>query len=137
MAKLNPYLNFENTREAMNFYKECLGGELILQTVSEMPEMAAQMPTEMKDKILHSMLTSGDIVLMASDLNMEKRSEGNTIHLCLNCTSDEEINSLFAKLSPGGKITEPLNDMPWGGKYGSLIDKFNIYWVFNFQKKTF
>ena len=45
MAQLNPYLNFDrNCREAMNFYKDCLGGELFLQTVGEMPEMAAQMP---------------------------------------------------------------------------------------------
>ena len=42
MARLNPYLNFDNNcREAMNFYKDCLGGELFLQTVSELPEMAA------------------------------------------------------------------------------------------------
>ena len=45
MAQLNPYLNFNNNcREAMSFYKDCLGGELVLQTVGEMPAMAAQMP---------------------------------------------------------------------------------------------
>lgn len=82
MAKLNPYLNFDNNcREAMNFYKEVVGGELVLQTVGEMPAMAAQMPPEFKNRILHSVLTSGDIVIMASDLNREKRVEGNTVHL--------------------------------------------------------
>jgi PhnB protein len=36
MAQLNPYLNFDNNcREAMNFYKYCLGGELKLQTVAK------------------------------------------------------------------------------------------------------
>ena len=135
MAKLNPYIHFENTREAMMFYKECLGGELFIQTVGEMPEMASKMPPEMKERILHSKLTSGDLVIMASDLNMEKRKDGNAVQLCLNCSSDNEIESLFSKLGNGGKITEPLGLMPWGGKYGSLIDRFNIYWVFNFQKE--
>lgn len=135
MAQLNPYLNFDNNcREAMNFYKDCLGGELTLQTVGEMPAMAAQMPPQMKDNILHSTLTSGDIVIMASDLNREKQIEGNTVHLCVNCNSENELNSFFSKLSTGGKITEPLADMPWGGMYGSLTDQYGKHWVFNFQK---
>ena len=135
MAQLNPYLNFDNNcREAMNFYRDCLGGDLFLQTVGEMPAMAAQMPPQMKDSILHSKLTSGDIIIMASDLNREKRIEGNTVHLCINCNSEIELNSFFSKLSAGGKITEPLADMPWGGKYGSLTDKYGKRWVFNFQK---
>lgn len=132
MAHLNPYLNFDtNCREAMNFYKECLGGELFLQTVSELPAMAAQMPPQMKDSILHSSLTSGDIVIMASDLSREKRIEGNTVHLCINCNSENELNSFFSKLSAGGKVTEPIADMPWGAKYGALTDKYGKHWIFN------
>ena len=118
----------------MNFYKDCLGGELVLQTVSENPEMAAQMPPEMKDRILHSSLTSGDMMIMGSDLNREKPFDGNTVHLCINCNSDDELNTFFSKLSAGGKIVEPLADMPWGGRYGALTDKYGKHWIFNFQK---
>lgn len=135
MAQLNPYLNFNNNcREAMTFYKDCLGGELSLQTVEELPEMAAQMPPEMKKSIMHSVLTSGDIVIMASDLNREKPVDGNTVHLCIQCKTENELNAFFSKLSSGGKVTEPISDMPWGAKYGSLIDKFGKYWLFNFSK---
>jgi PhnB protein len=135
MAQLNPYLNFDNNcREAMNFYKDCLGGELSLQTVGESPVMAAQMPPQMKDCILHSALTSGDMIIMASDLSREKRVEGNTVHLCVNCNSENELNSFFSKLSAGGKVTEPVADMPWGAKYGALTDKYGKHWIFNFQK---
>ena len=135
MAQLNPYLTFENNcREAMNFYKDCLGGELSLQTVSESPVMAAQMPVEMKDSILHSSLISGGVTIMASDLNNEERIEGTNVHLCINCESENELNSFFSKLSAGGKITAPVADMPWGAKYGSLTDKYGKRWLFNFQK---
>ncbi|MEO5996618.1 MAG: VOC family protein [Chitinophagaceae bacterium] len=135
MAKLNPYLNFENNcREAMNFYKDCLGGELYIQTVGESPMMAAQMPPHMKDHILHSTLTSGDLVIMGSDLNREKPLDGNTVHLCINCSSEDELNSFFSKLSAAGKITELLADMPWGATYGSLTDKYGKHWIFNFPK---
>lgn len=135
MAQLNPYLNFNNNcREAMTFYKDCLGGELTLQTVEELPEMAALMPPEMKKSIMHSVLTSGDIVIMASDLNREKPVDGNTVHLCIQCKTENELNTFFSKLSRDGKITEPIADMPWGAKYGSLVDKFGKYWLFNFSK---
>jgi len=136
MAHLNPYLTYgNNCRDAMNFYKDCLGGELFLQTVGELPAMAAQMPPEMKNNILHSTLTSGDITIMASDLNRETPIEGNTVHLCVNCKTENELNTFFSKLSRGGKITEPIADMPWGAKYGSLTDKFGKHWLFNFSKE--
>ena len=138
MAQLNPYLSFSNNcREAMNFYKDSLGGELVLQTVGELPEMAAQMPPEMKSNIMHSVLTSGDIIIMASDLNRESPVEGNTVHLCIQCKTEDELNTFFSNLSKGGKITEPIADMPWGAKFGSLIDKYGKYWLFNYAKNLY
>jgi PhnB protein len=134
MARLHPYLNFDkNCRQAMNFYKDCFGGELFLQTVGESPEMAAQMPPEWKDCIIHATLTSGDLVLMASDLNRNERVEGNTVHLIVNCKSEEEINQFFSKMSDGAEIIEPVADVPWGAKYGELRDKFGKYWMFNYH----
>ena len=137
MASLNPYLNFDSKcREAMNFYKDCLGGELFLQTVSEMPAMAAQMPPEMKDSILHASLTSGDIVIMGSDCSMQKPVDGTTVHLCIQCKSEKELDTFFSKLSAGGTVTEPVADMPWGAKFGALTDKYGKHWMFNFQKEN-
>ena len=135
MAHLNPYLNFDNNcREAMNFYKDCLGGELQFQTVGESPAMAAQMPPQMKDCILHSSLRSGDLMFMASDLNRNERLEGNTVQLCINCDSEDQLNSFFSKLAEGGSVTDPVADMPWGATFGSLTDKYGKHWIFNFQK---
>jgi PhnB protein len=42
----------------MMFYKECLGGELVFQTIGESP-LSEKMPKKMKDCILHSTLTNG------------------------------------------------------------------------------
>ena len=44
----------------MNFYKECLGGELIFQTIGESP-LSERMPDRMKDCILHSTLKTAKI----------------------------------------------------------------------------
>lgn len=108
MASVTPYLNFNrNCREAMSFYKDCLGGELVLQTVAEMPEMSAQMPPEWSDCILHSTLISGRIMIFGSDLSKAVPVEGNTVQLCINCDSEEELITFFQKLAVGVRLMIP------------------------------
>ena len=131
MTHINAYLNFNGRcREAMTFYHECLGGELTLQKVSESP-MAAQMPSELSANILHSTLTRDNIVLMGSDMMGASLVNGNAISLCLNCSSDEEINEFFDKLSSGGNVRTPLHQTFWGATYGELTDKYGMNWMFN------
>jgi hypothetical protein len=68
MTQIVAYLNFDGrTREAMSFYQQCLGGELVMQKISESP-MAAQMPSEMGPRILHSSLTKNGLTIMGSDM---------------------------------------------------------------------
>lgn len=132
MAQLSPYLSYEgNAREAMNFYKDCLGGELQITNVSDMPEMAKQMPESMKNSVLHSELKSGDVNIYATDCNREKPEAGNMFSLCLNCKDEEELKTLFDKLSKDGKVIDEPKQMPWGDLFGSLKDKFGKDWLFN------
>jgi PhnB protein len=141
MAQLNPYLLFDgNCREAMTFYKNCLGGDLNMHVVGEMPG-GPPMPPEAHGKILHAHLAAGQapdsLVLMASDrMDGVKTSQGSNISLALHCTSEEQIDSCFAKLSAGGKVTFPLADQFWGARWGSLVDKFGIPWQLNFDKSA-
>jgi PhnB protein len=104
MKQINAYLHFNgNCREAMSFYKECLGEELSLTTVGESP-MAAQMP-DMKDMIMHSVLTKDGFVLMASDMmGPEGTTKGNTISLCIVGADAEELNPIFSKLSRADRL---------------------------------
>ena len=136
MARLNSYLNFnDNCKEAMNFYKDCLGGELTFITVGESP-MAVQMPASMKDAILHASLTIGDNMLMGSDMRRKQLTDGDTVSLCLNCTSEDEQNKFYKNLSAGGVIDEPLGEMPGGAKIGVITDKFNKRWMLYFDKNS-
>ncbi|MEI7735185.1 MAG: VOC family protein [Ferruginibacter sp.] len=135
MTHINAYLNFNGqAREAMSFYQQCLGGELVMQKLAESP-MAAQMPSEMGNKILHSSLTNEHLILMASDMMGRSTVTGNNVMLCVNCSSEEEINNFFTNLSAGGKIHDPLQQSFWGATFGKLTDKFGIHWIFNYSKK--
>jgi len=129
MAQLNPYVTFNgNCREAMEFYKACLGGELSIMAVGDSP-MASQMPDK-KDNVLHSTLIKDGMVLMASDMIMPGEIiRGNTITLCINSGTKEELQQFFAKLSEGGTVGQPLTEA-FFGTYGELTDKFRINWMF-------
>ncbi len=135
MTAINTYIGFNGAcREAMNFYKDCLGGDLFIQTIGESP-MADKFPAGMKDKVLHSSLNKGSLLLMGSDVNgPEQYSQGNNIALSLSCSSEEEINTFFSKLSEGGKVMDPLKAQFWGAIFGAVKDKYGIGWMFNYDK---
>ena len=137
MTQINSYLTFGgNCREAMTFYKNCLGGELELQTIGESP-LADKMPPQMKDSILHATLTKGALVLMASDMVGEKGLiKGNAVSLMLNCSSEDEIRTFYKKLSTGGQATHPLEDSFWGALFGDLTDKYGNQWLLHFDKNS-
>lgn len=134
-TRINAYLTFKgNCEEAMNFYKECLGGELTLNKVEGSPA-EEHCPPEAKNQIMHANLIKDDLILMASDMLWPGELEhGNSITLSINCSSEEEINEFFTKLAEGGQVTQPLEDQFWGALFGMLTDKFGLKWMLNFDK---
>ena len=131
MAQLSPYLKFNgNCRQALEFYKSVVGGQLNLQTIGDSPA-AEHFPAAMKDSILHGSLASDDLRIFGSDVAGPELTQGNNVILCLVCKSKEEIETAFSKLSQGGKVTTPLKQ-EFFGTYGDLTDKFGIHWMFQF-----
>ena len=135
MSRINSYLTFNgNCREAMTFYKKCLGGKLELQTIGESP-MAATMPQKMKNCILHATLTNNKLVLMGSDMVPQSGLvKGNAVSLMLDCQSEKEIKDFYQKLSVGGQATYPLENTFFGAMLGGLSDKFGNHWLLHFKK---
>lgn len=134
MTTLTPYLSFNgNCKEAMEFYKSCLGGELEISMVGDSP-MAEKMPDK-KDWVMHSMLKSNGIVLMASDLIMGGEAKpGNNITLTLSGGSLTELKELWAKFQEGSKVNQPLQTT-FFGTYGDLTDKYGFVWAFQSDEK--
>ena len=130
MANIQSYLTFNgNCLEAMTFYQECLGGELIVQTVGDLP-LADPLPPCMKDCVLHATLIKSDLVLTASDMVPEiGLVKGNSVSLLLNCNSVTEAQDYYISLSAGGDATHPLSATFWGATFGDLTDKFGNQWL--------
>jgi PhnB protein len=135
MASINSYLTFNgNCREAMTFYRNCLGGELTLETIGE-SDLADKMPNNMRKSIMHAVLAKDELVIMATDM-VEERGliKGNSISMMLNCNSKEEAQSFYRKLSFGGKASHPLQETFWGALFGDLTDRFGNNWLINYDK---
>jgi PhnB protein len=132
MNRITPYLFFNgNCKEAMSFYQMVLGGELQVSAFGDVPGM--DVPPGAAGKVMHAMLKSPEVSLMASDACFEPADPGDNVQLCLNCTSLEQIESRFKALSAGGKVDRGLEDTFWGARFGSATDRFGICWLFNFE----
>ena len=130
MKETNTYLNFDgNCRQAMEFYKKCLGAELYIMSFSEAP---CDFPKDAKkDGIMHACLTKGSsALLMASDVMPGMSLQpGNNFTINIKCESVEEIDRLFAEFGEKGKVTMPLQGTFWAARFGMLTDRFGIGWM--------
>ncbi len=134
---LTPYLLFDGTcHDAMQFYKSVLGGELASTKVKDSPAKD-HMPAFHQDKTINARLRRGAIEISASDWLMPNRTpvRGNTVCLYLSGGSFEDLKSLFAKLSEGADVTDPLKEM-FFETYGALNDKFGVRWMFQSNKPS-
>lgn len=60
---------------------------------------------------------------------------GNNVYINLEPDTRTEADRLFARLSEGGKVEMPLQDMFWGAYYGSFRDQFGVQWMVNVEGK--
>ena len=136
MTYLTPYLLFDGKcRQAMEFYRSCLGGELMVTKVKDTPAKD-QMPVFQHDKVLNARLRSGNLELSASDwLALDATPiRGNTLCIYLNGGTFEELKARFEKLSQGAEVTNPLSRQFFGA-YGALNDRFGVRWMFHTDQR--
>jgi PhnB protein len=129
-SRLNPYLNFAgNARQAMEFYRDVLGGNLTLTPYSQYGDPGA----EYADQIMHGMLETdlGFTLMGADNPPGAAHSPGDNISICLNGEDRDELRGYWEKLSTGGTIATALEKQMWGDEFGQCTDKFGITWLVN------
>lgn len=137
MSSISSYLTFNgNCREAMTFYRDCLGGELALETIGDLP-MSGKIPCEMRALVVQATLNKGELTIVGTDMGNERIIKGNAVSMLLDCDSEEEAHRVYRKLSLGGEATHPLEDSFWGALFGNLRDKFGNHWLIQFQKENY
>lgn len=137
VMKLDTYLKFNgNCREAFEFYRRSFGGEFAtIQTFGDGPEDMV-VGAEHRDLLMHVSLPVGPSVLMGSDYIEgfgPPNVVGNNFSITVHAGSKEEADDIFAKLSEGGAVMMPMQDMFWGAYFGALADKFGVSWQIHYD----
>jgi len=130
---MEAYLTFDgNTAEALAFYAQCLGGKVLFSMTWGESPMAADMPAEAKNKIMHSTLEARGHKLMAADAPPGYPFEGHKgFSLSVQSNDVKESEQLFKALSAGGTVTVPFAPTFWAAGFGMLVDKFGVSWMVN------
>lgn len=134
MKGINPYINFKGSAaSAMEAYKEIFGGDLSVLPMSASPGGDA-LPPDIQSKIMHSHLAGSDFNLMGTDGQCpDGESQAPNSEPCLSialtCSSYEEIEGYYGKLSEGGSIFCPLGPAFWGGHFAMVTDRFGVTWL--------
>ena len=132
MKHSNPYLFFNgNCKTAMESYQKVFGGELKLMKVGDAKQ---EMFKDMKqDLIMHGLLKTSTMQIMASDNLSNDTTKGDNVGLYIECSSNAEVDQLFASLAQGGDASMKPQNTFWGAYFGSLTDAFGITWMLSYQ----
>lgn len=120
---------YGRAEEALEYYKAALGGTYAVvqrNTDSDDPRL----DPSFVGKISYAEFTAPGISLAISDGGGPKSidpDQGNIV-LSLRVPSVARAAEIFRALSDGGKQIVPFGDVPWGGKFGHVRDRFQTEW---------
>ena len=127
------YLFFDGrTDEALEFYKKTLGIEVeMLMRFKDAPgpQDPNCPPPKNPNAVMHSSFKLGDQRVMASDGDGNGKPEFKGFSLTLSVKTESEADKLFAALSQGGQVQQPLIKTFFSPKFGMLQDKFGMNWM--------
>ncbi|QHE62493.1 VOC family protein [Rossellomorea vietnamensis] len=129
MNKVTPFLMFQNgnAEEAMNFYTSLIEG-------SSITNIARYGANESGDEgtVMQATFTLKGQEFMCIDSNVKHQFDFTpSFSIFLTCDTEEELETIYEKLSEGGQALMPLGDYGFSKKFGWLNDRFGVSWQLN------
>lgn len=128
--KVTTFLMFDGkAEEAMKYYVSVFDQAEILSIERYGPNGAGE-----KGSVFRATFSLYGQVFMCIDSNIKHDfSFTPAMSLYITCTTEEEIERLFEKLSQGGQVLMPLAAYPFSDKFGWLSDKYGVSWQLNLE----
>lgn len=125
-----PTIHFQgNCDEALNFYCEAIGAELLFRfKVSEVVDPQAIKPGT-GDRILRAGLRVGDSVIQCADGHGAGSPAFQGFSLTLSAASQDEAGRMIEALAAGGQVQMPLRATAWAETFGTVVDRFGLHWT--------
>lgn len=127
------YLYFNgNCEEAMRFYADTLGGEILgVFRNSSAPSPEARMPGG-DHLVMNMSMKLGSATMMASDAPDEYYTKPQGFSISVSPASLEETDRVYGTLSKGGNVTMPLGETFWAERFAMFTDRYGTPWMINF-----
>ena len=131
--KLRTHLSFNgNTREALEFYAEILGGKITTMLRYRDTPAAEYVSPQALDAIMHGCVEFDQFALMGADATPDHPYQGIAgASVVLETPTIEEAERVFAALAQKGQIIMPIQETFWAQRFGMTIDRFGVPWIIN------
>ena len=130
-GQIASFLTFqkEDAEEAMNFYIGLFDNSEIVEIKRWGKEGAGKEGT-----IMHATFKLNGKLYMCSDSPpIHEWDFTPAVSNFVECVDENELESLFTKLSENGKVLMPLGNYGFSQKFGFLEDRFGVSWQLNLQ----
>jgi predicted 3-demethylubiquinone-9 3-methyltransferase (glyoxalase superfamily) len=129
MEKVMPFLMFQEGKaeEAMNYYTSLIED-------SEITKIVRYGANESGDEgtVMQATFTLKGQEFMCIDSNVKHQFTFTpSFSIFVTCSTEEELDTLYQKLSEGGEALMPLGDYGFSKKFGWLNDHFGVSWQLN------
>ncbi len=120
VAKIVPHLWFDNeAKQAAELYTSLIPG-------SKITNVTTLRDTPSGDADVVSFNLAGQPFMAISAGPLFKFNPSTSFHI--RCGTADEIDALWKRLSPGGKVVMELGSYPFSERYGWLEDRYGLSW---------
>lgn len=131
-AQIYPYLTFENAKEAMDYYVQNFGAQIIYhQPLSQQQAENLGLDIEKLDSTtFRGEFTIAGQKLICADATMANPQASSLVSIMLDFYDDQgAAKELFARLASSDeqRVTVPFGSQN-GGQMGQVVDKYGITW---------
>lgn len=129
--KTNLHLAFSDSAcdDAFGFYEEVFHTKRVLTVRYKDAPHGMPVPPEMADKVMHTSMPLGSIVLMGCDAPKDRSTPLGGFQINIETNDEAEVRRIFAALSEGGVTQmEPMKTF-WSPLFSMCIDQFGVGWM--------
>ena len=124
-TKVTPFLMFEGQAEdAMNFYVSLFKDA----RVSNIKRYGKGEPGPEGSVMLATFSLNGQDIMCIDSPAKHAFTFTPSISLFVTCGTTQEVDDLFAKLSPGGQVMMPLDKYPFSERFAWVADRYGVSW---------
>jgi PhnB protein len=132
LMKLSIHLTYGGQCEAaFRFYERSLDGAIVTMLKYGASPMAADVPPDWREKIVHATLTVGENVIAGADLLLKDYEPPKGFFALLDIDDPTRAERVFDSLSENGTVRMPIQETFWASRFGVLVDQFGIPWEIN------